>query len=198
MPDNQHALVFFCLGHGKGVLALLQGCLPFPCFSCHRHQASPWGFTYKDMAATGAQSGRMLNRLAHPFTCPFVFHSNKFLLNAYYVPGALLALEQPHVLSEAFYDLPHCSSSHEPHLPFFFPSFLPSIYFFFLSPSLPLSFLPFFSLLCPQTSIWHLWLSFSLSVMSQSGVRPRGLQHTRLPCPSLTPGVCSNSCPSSR
>ena len=24
---------------------------------------------------------------------------------------------------------------------------------------------------------------------------PRGLQHTRLPCPSLTPGVCSNSCP---
>ena len=24
-----------------------------------------------------------------------------------------------------------------------------------------------------------------------------GLQHTRLPCPSLSPGVCSNSCPSS-
>ena len=27
---------------------------------------------------------------------------------------------------------------------------------------------------------------------------PHGLQHTRLPCPSLTPGVCSNSCPLSR
>ena len=25
-----------------------------------------------------------------------------------------------------------------------------------------------------------------------------GLQHTRLPCPSLLPGACSNSCPSSR
>ena len=25
-----------------------------------------------------------------------------------------------------------------------------------------------------------------------------GLQHTRLPCPSLSPGVCSNSCPLSR
>ena len=27
---------------------------------------------------------------------------------------------------------------------------------------------------------------------------PHGLQHTRLPCPSPTPGACSNSCPSSR
>ena len=27
---------------------------------------------------------------------------------------------------------------------------------------------------------------------------PRGLQHTRLPCLSLAPGVCSNSCPLSR
>ena len=27
---------------------------------------------------------------------------------------------------------------------------------------------------------------------------PHGLQHTRLPCPSPTPGDCSNSCPSSR
>ena len=24
---------------------------------------------------------------------------------------------------------------------------------------------------------------------------PHGLQHTRLPCPSISPGVCSNSCP---
>ena len=27
---------------------------------------------------------------------------------------------------------------------------------------------------------------------------PQGLQHARLPCPSPTPGACSNSCPSSR
>ena len=26
-------------------------------------------------------------------------------------------------------------------------------------------------------------------------LRPDGLQHARLPCPSLSPGVCSNSCP---
>ena len=36
---------------------------------------------------------------------------------------------------------------------------------------------------------------FSCSVVSDS-LRPRGLQHTRLPCPSPTPGVYPNSCPS--
>ena len=36
---------------------------------------------------------------------------------------------------------------------------------------------------------------FSLSVMSHS-LRPSGLQHTRLPCPPLSPRACSNSCPS--
>ena len=35
---------------------------------------------------------------------------------------------------------------------------------------------------------------FSRSVVSDSWW-PHGLQHTRLPCPSPTPGVCSNSCP---
>ena len=38
---------------------------------------------------------------------------------------------------------------------------------------------------------------FSHSVMSDS-LRPHGLQHARLPCPSPTPRACSNSCPSSR
>ena len=33
--------------------------------------------------------------------------------------------------------------------------------------------------------------------MSDS-LRPHGPQHTRLPCPSLSPGVCLNSCPSNR
>ena len=38
---------------------------------------------------------------------------------------------------------------------------------------------------------------FSPSVLSDS-LRPRGLQHARLPCPLPTPGACSNSCPLSR
>ena len=42
----------------------------------------------------------------------------------------------------------------------------------------------------------HLLL-FSPSVMSNS-LWPHGLQHSRLPCLSLSPGVSSNSCPLSR
>ena len=38
---------------------------------------------------------------------------------------------------------------------------------------------------------------FSRSVLSDS-LRPRGLQHTSPPCPSPTPGACSNSCPLSQ
>ena len=38
---------------------------------------------------------------------------------------------------------------------------------------------------------------FSRSIMSDS-LRPHGLQYARLPCPSPTPGACSNSCPLSR
>ena len=37
-------------------------------------------------------------------------------------------------------------------------------------------------------------VQFSCSVMSNS-LRPQGLQHATLPCPSPTPGACSNSCP---
>ena len=51
---------------------------------------------------------------------------------------------------------------------------------------------------------WHWYIytmissvQFSCSVMSNS-LQPHGLQHTRLPCPSPTPGVYSNSCPLSR
>ena len=40
-------------------------------------------------------------------------------------------------------------------------------------------------------------LQFSYSVVSNS-LQPHGLQHTRLPCPSLTPRACSNSCPLSQ
>ena len=42
-----------------------------------------------------------------------------------------------------------------------------------------------------------LMLLFSCWVMSDSSW-PHGLQHTRLPCPSLSPRACSNSCPLSQ
>ena len=38
-------------------------------------------------------------------------------------------------------------------------------------------------------------VQFNRSVVSDS-LKPHGLQHTRLPFPSPTPGACSNSCPS--
>ena len=40
-------------------------------------------------------------------------------------------------------------------------------------------------------------LLFSCSVVSNS-LQAHELQHTRLPCPSQSPGVCSNSCPLNR
>ena len=44
---------------------------------------------------------------------------------------------------------------------------------------------------------WYIWdssVQFSRSIISNS-LRPHGLQHARLPCPSPAPGVYSNSCP---
>ena len=77
----------------------------------------------------------------------------------------------------------------------------------------PSSPIPFFILICPSFSltslsfflfltyvyIYHSLCSkssvpFSRSVMSGS-LQPHGLKHTRLPCPSPTLGVYSNSCP---
>ena len=53
-----------------------------------------------------------------------------------------------------------------------------------------------------QLSDWAHWtymllLLFSCKVVSDS-LQPHELQHARLPCPSLSPGICSNSCPLSR
>ena len=45
--------------------------------------------------------------------------------------------------------------------------------------------------------VWFSSVEFSHSVVSDS-LWPHGLQHARLPCPSPTPGVYSNSCPLSR
>ena len=42
-----------------------------------------------------------------------------------------------------------------------------------------------------------LLLLFSSSVVFDS-LQPHGLEYARLPCPSLSPGVCSNSCPLSQ
>ena len=47
---------------------------------------------------------------------------------------------------------------------------------------------------CPQSArVPNLWL-FTLSVLFDS-LWPHGWQHTRLPCPSPSPGAYSNSCP---
>ena len=45
--------------------------------------------------------------------------------------------------------------------------------------------------------LYAIIFQFSRSVVSDS-LRPYGLQHTRPPCPSPTPGVYLNSCPLSR
>ena len=82
-------------------------------------------------------------------------------------------------------------------LPLTFPCLLPGkkAIFFFFSPrvcwniKLPHNLLPHTNAL--QFQLKHLLL-FSHSVVSNS-LQPHGLQHTRLPCPSLSPGVCSNS-----
>ena len=44
--------------------------------------------------------------------------------------------------------------------------------------------------------IFHVFSVFLSSLVSDS-LQPHGLQHTSLPCPSPTPGTCSDSCPSS-
>ena len=49
----------------------------------------------------------------------------------------------------------------------------------------------------PGTHKWFSSVQFSHSVMSDS-LQPHESQHARLPCPSQTPGVYSNSCPSSQ
>ena len=46
--------------------------------------------------------------------------------------------------------------------------------------------------------MWFSSVHFSSVTQSCLTLRPHGLQHTRPPCPSLTPRVYSNSCPSSQ
>ena len=48
-----------------------------------------------------------------------------------------------------------------------------------------------------QTCI-HMFVYTHLVAKSSLTLRPHGLKHTRLPCPSVSPRVCSNSCPLSQ
>ena len=51
--------------------------------------------------------------------------------------------------------------------------------------------------ICIAYYITNQALLFNCQVVSDF-LRPHGLQHTRLPCPSPSPRVCSNSCPLNR
>ena len=55
-------------------------------------------------------------------------------------------------------------------------------------------------MMCQSPSNWGDGVSVHLHSIAPSFLTlwPHGLQHSRLPCPSPTPGACSNSCPSSR
>ena len=44
------------------------------------------------------------------------------------------------------------------------------------------------------TQVFSSFLFSSVHSIMSDSLWPHGLQHTRLPCPSLTPGTCSNSC----
>ena len=61
----------------------------------------------------------------------------------------------------------------------------------------------YFVLECGRFIMWQFQVESKVaqhcccSVVSDS-LRPHGLQHVRLPCPSPTPAACSNSCPLSR
>ena len=56
---------------------------------------------------------------------------------------------------------------------------------------------------CPTPTLrrfFNVFVSGQFSSVAQLclTLRPQGLQHASLPCPSLTPGACSNSFPSSQ
>ena len=60
-----------------------------------------------------------------------------------------------------------------------------------------MDYLPYSWALSPIVELVFSLMLFSCSVMSNS-LWPHELQHTRLPCPSPSPRVCSNSCPLSQ
>ena len=70
---------------------------------------------------------------------------------------------------------------------------------FFCVPSSIAEFLQWIGMVfIKTTTLFYMYPpQFSCFIVSAS-LRPHGLQHTRPPCPSPTPGVYSNSCPLSR
>ena len=52
--------------------------------------------------------------------------------------------------------------------------------------------------LAPPGNLLRRQVSQFIHSFLSTSLQPRGLQHTRLPCPSPTPKACSNSCPFSR
>ena len=60
--------------------------------------------------------------------------------------------------------------------------------------------LSFFGLLYSAAPglLFPILLQPSFAISSSTSLWPHGLQHTMLPCPSLSPKVCSNSCPLSQ
>ena len=80
---------------------------------------------------------------------------------------------------------------------FFFLDFAVEALFFFqfTSSSTTMTFI-----ITPRSEIPKSTYTLHVALQSLSCVRlqPHGMQHARLPCPSLCPGVCSNSCPLSQ
>ena len=50
----------------------------------------------------------------------------------------------------------------------------------------------------PWRGIWGRVVGCCRRAVVSNSLRPHGLQHSRLPCPSPSPRVCSNSCPLSQ
>ena len=65
------------------------------------------------------------------------------------------------------------------------------------SPELQARFFTIWATGKPNEVVWFSSVQFSPSVVFDS-LRPHGLQHARLPCPSPTPRIYSNSCPLSQ
>ena len=110
--------------------------------------------------------------------------------NAYYTPSVLRKLRTP------------CKSAQFPHSRYRLQLNCRKQKDLLYSKACPLSILPHHLHHPESPKVCHIpcccsVTKSSLSVMSDS-LQPRELQHTRLPCPSPTLGVCSNSCPWSR
>ena len=105
-----------------------------------------------------------------------VFYSPLFRLGNYPTPSSCIVEDRSHAAYKAVAQWPkccHCWSVQNPCFPRYSVAsvFIPGCIFSFL------------------------WLCCCCCSVISDSLRPRGLQHTRLPCPSPSPGACSNSRP---